>query len=240
MLPTLNLTPKLFVVTASLTILLFFSAGAYFQRYSLSCALVPFLSYQQIRDNAFAYTPISTTQQTHLKASIDSALSRIADVYGPAESTPIILVTSDAYSARKWGANETATLHRLPWQTCMIIGPQGQNTDVIAHEWMHAEIQRRVGFARFKKEIPVWFDEGAALTLDYRPPFLPQNISLTRQDIENIKNINSGAVFFSGDTMRNYQAARMAVIPMIDTKSFFENLNRISNGETFEQVFPAL
>ena len=119
----------------------------------------------------------------------------------------------------------------------MIIGPEGQNTDVIAHEWIHAEIQERVGFSRYQAEVPVWFDEGAALTLDYRTPYLPENIHLTEQDFNKVKQLKSATVFFSGDIIKNYKAARMAVIPLIHTESFFEDLERISRGETFEQVF---
>ncbi|MDZ7923630.1 MAG: hypothetical protein U5M23_06135 [Marinagarivorans sp.] len=81
-------------------------------------------------------------------------------------------------------------------ELCIIIGPQGQNVDVIAHEWLHAEIQHRVGFFRFLKEIPVWFDEGAALTLDYREPFLPENIDLPVEDVTAVKKLKSGKSFF--------------------------------------------
>lgn len=117
-----------------------------------------------------------------------------------------------------------------------MIGPKGQNIDVIAHEWLHAEIQKRVGYLRFIMEVPVWFDEGAALTLDYRDPFLPENISLDIKEIQYVKALNNGRSFFSGDIRKNYQAARLAVEPLIKEEYFFHNLERISSGESFERV----
>ncbi|MGE6116539.1 hypothetical protein ACLHZU_10615 [Aeromonas salmonicida] len=135
------------------------------------------------------------------------------------------------------GANETASMHRIPWRACMIIGPKGQNVDVIAHEWLHAEIQHRVGFFRFLKEIPVWFDEGAALTLDYRNPFLPENISLPAEDVTAVKNLKSSKSFFSNNIRQNYQASRIVVEPLIRPKQFFNDLEKIASGESFENVF---
>jgi hypothetical protein len=37
---------------------------------------------------------------------------------------------------------------------------------------VHVELRRRIGFRRYMQEaLPTWFDEGAAMYVDYRPPF---------------------------------------------------------------------
>jgi hypothetical protein len=145
--------------------------------------------------------------------------------------------TSITKLSADWGANETASMHRMPWRSCIVIGFKGQNTDVISHEWLHAEIQHRIGFIRFLTEIPVWFDEGAALTLDYRKPFLPENIDLTDVDVAAVKKLKSGRQFFSNNIRQNYQASRLAVEPLIRSEKFFEDLEKIASGESFENVF---
>ena len=62
-----------------------------------------------------------------------------------------------------------------PWgESFLVLGPDGNNADVIAHEGCHDELFARLGWWRTKREIPVWFNEGLALMVDYRfsPPDL--------------------------------------------------------------------
>lgn len=211
--------------------------GSYFQRQALACELLPVMGLQQIDDQVYIESDIASERMGDLSKQVSSASQRITDVYGTPESKPRILITSNANTAAKWGANDTASMHRLPWGSCIIVGPKGQNIDVIAHEWLHAEIQHRVGFWRFMTEIPIWFDEGAALTLDYREPYLPKNINLSDEDVLAVHSLTKGREFFAGDIRSNYQAARMAVVPIIRNENFFDDLERIAKGESFEAVF---
>lgn len=217
--------------------LLFFLIGGYFQRHALSCEALPLMgNYQKINDKVFLAPDISKKRMDELSQAIDSAIQRITDVYGTPISKPWIMITSDTVTAAKWAANETASMLRMPWCSCIIVGPDGQNADVISHELLNAEIQHRTGLWRLFKEIPVWFDEGAALTVDYREPFLPENIILQDEIIE-VEGLNRHKDFFSGNIRRNYQAARMAVIPYIRENNFYGDLERIAKGEPFEKVF---
>lgn len=211
--------------------------GAFSQRHALACEMLPILNYQRIGSDVFLRADIESERAERIREIVGSASERIEQVYGSPTSTPRMLITSNLQLAEKWGANATASMHRLPWRSCIVIGPDGENVDVIAHEWLHAEIQYRVGFIRFLDEIPVWFDEGAALTVDYRAPFLPENIDVSNAEIQNVKRLVRGKSFFSGDIKSNYQAARLAVEPLIFEDRFFDDLERISLGESFDNVF---
>jgi len=222
-------------ILISLSLLL--TASIFIKRHAFACEFLPVFGDTKLKDQVFVASDGSPGQFEGVVELLSSAANCIGEMYGRPESKPIFVFTVDAEAARRWGANETASMHRLPWGACIIIGPQGRNIDVIAHEWLHAEIQHRVGFWNFLKEIPVWFDEGAALTLDYREPFIPPNIDLPGRKINEVKHLISGRDFFSGDIRENYQAARMAVIPLINNKSFFQDLERIADGESFDAVF---
>ncbi len=228
---------KKMIVLLLIGLVLFLSSGALLLRHSLACELLPALGYPHIQAGAFAAPDLDPESLEAMHEILVSAADRISEVYGPPEARPRILVTGDVATARRWGANETASMHRLPWRSCIVVGPQGQNVDVLAHESLHAEIQHRVGFVRFFKEVPVWFDEGAALTLDYREPFLPENIDLSSEQVIGVRELARAKDFFTGNVREKYQAARMAVIPLIDTETFFEDLGRIADGENFEAVF---
>ncbi|MDP4537600.1 hypothetical protein Q3O60_15545 [Alkalimonas collagenimarina] len=211
--------------------------GGIFQRHALACDLLPLMNYQRLTSEVFLAADFAEPQAQIISELIESASERMSDVYGKPISKPRFVITADTQNAAHWGANETASMHRMPWRACVIIGPKGLNVDVIAHEWLHAEIQHRVGFFRFLKEVPVWFDEGAALTLDYREPFLPENIDLSDDVVTAVKELKSGKSFFSNNIRQNYQASRLAVEPLIRSDQFFNDLEKIASGESFENVF---
>jgi hypothetical protein len=227
---------KMAMILAVLLVLLI-SAGVFSQRQALACQVLPLLGFQQLRDQVFVANDIDSENFNGLSHLIDSAFERISETYGRPGSAPIMLITSDTDIASDWGANETASMHRLPWGACIVIGPKGQNVDVIAHEWLHAEVQYRVGFWRFAQQIPVWFDEGVALTVDYRQPFLPENIALSDNTLNAVQLLDSGREFFSGDVRAHYQAARMAVMPLLRAEDFYTDLERVAEGEPFDMVF---
>jgi hypothetical protein len=228
---------KRIIILVSVGLLLFMASGSFFMRHALACELLPVFGYSQIQGEAYAAPGFGPERFGGFQELLSAASDRIADVYGPAESRPRLVVTDDVNTARRWGANETASMHRLPWRSCIVIGPQGQNVDVLAHEGLHAEIQHRVGFWRFLRQVPVWFDEGAALTLDYRDPFLPENINLSAEQVAAVRELARAREFFNGNVRQNYQAARMSVVPLIHADTFFADLDRIAAGERFEAVF---
>lgn len=211
--------------------------GVVAKRHTLACNAPSILGYQQIREDIFAVENMPTERSTKLVESISQAYFRISKMYGEPLSKPRLIVTDDSEKATRLGSNETAVMHRSPWRSCIVIGPRGQNTDVIAHEWLHAEVEHRVGFWRFIRQIPVWFDEGLALTVDFRAPFLLENIELPQQTIQAITSKDTAKAFFSGNVRQNYQAARVAVNDLIVQSSLYQDLERIAAGESFEQVF---
>ncbi|MBY6203803.1 hypothetical protein [Halomonas denitrificans] len=181
--------------------------------------------------------PVPTAVADEVARHVDGAAARIEAVFGAPQSRPRMLVVADEQIAAAWGANATASMHRAPWGACIVLGPEGRNVDVIAHEWLHAEIQHRVGFWRFLREIPTWFDEGAALIVDHREPYRPENIELPEHVIEAVRGLDRGAAFFAGDVRTHYRAARLAVEPLVRPATFFDDLDRIGRGQAFDEVF---
>lgn len=207
------------------------------QRHALACEILPFSGMDKLQPNVYTTAEFSSEQVAALSEYVTAAVERIHTSYGATVANPRLLITGSVAMANKWGANETASMHRMPWRTCIVIGPEGQSVDVIAHEWLHAEIQTRAGLWNFLNQIPVWFDEGVALTVDFRAPFLPENIQLSEDEIMAVRELSSARDFFSGDMRHHYQAARLTVDPLIQPSSFFTQLDRIGQGEHFDTVF---
>ena len=121
------------------------------------------------------------------------------------------------------------------FRECIFLGPKGVNVDVIAHELVHAEVRHITNiFTEFTK-LPAWFIEGTGIKVDYRAPFLIENIDVSQEEVEQIKS-----VFFLSDfpntNVKYYQASLIAVEPM-NPKDMYRALQRLNNGEQFEDVF---
>lgn len=61
--------------------------------------------------------------------------------------------------------------------TIIVLGPEGQNPDVAAHEGAHAELAERTSVLLRTYRLPTWFDEGLAMQLDGREAYLAQALS---------------------------------------------------------------
>jgi len=82
-------------------------------------------------------------------------------------------------------------------RACVMIGPNGQNVDVVAHEMAHAELFLRVGWLARWLQIPTWFDEGVAMQVDYRSRY-----DLPAEKIPNagdVRALTTFSKFFSGN-----------------------------------------
>ena len=123
-----------------------------------------------------------------IKSIIEISDARIKEFWYQKLSDPIIIYCSDSIDFLKYGAPIStipAVTHLTPLGAFVVInGSLGLNTDVISHELCHAELLERVGFLNKEFEIPVWFDEGLALMLDYR---------FSDLDAMYIKAVNKGS-----------------------------------------------
>ena len=139
--------------------------------------------------------------------------------------------------AASFGSNSTGKTHLTPLGECIVLGPDGSNVDVAAHEFVHAETWYRVGWVNHLLSVPTWFNEGVALIVDYRDPFLVENIKLQQDAVDEVKSKVYGFEFFDGENEgEHYLASRLAV-DKIDHSVFYEKLAEMSSGKKFSEVF---
>lgn len=130
----------------------------------------------------------------------------------------------------------------LPGRTCIVLGPDGRNVDVFAHELVHAEIADRLGFWTRWRQLPVWFDEGAAMQVDYRSAFNPRG-SVSDADRRKIRKRISSASFFavSPDQLTvHYATAKQVVAEWLSQtgkRAFDGRLSAMQQGEPFDKVW---
>lgn len=100
-----------------------------------------------------------------LKAAIAAGEARVASFYGSYGARPALLACATEACDRKLGGRGArATAYTMPGGTIIRFSPRGLNETIIAHEFSHAELHRRIGIWRlFMGAVPAWFDEGVAV-----------------------------------------------------------------------------
>jgi hypothetical protein len=115
--------------------------------------------------------------------------------------------------------------------------------DVTAHELLHAEVAQRLGFWTRTVELPVWFDEGVAVQLDWRERYLIDCGAVGAQRIGQVRQLTTVRRFRHGDRaqiVRNYQAAKCAaaeVLAQHPPQTLYASLARLARGAHFDDVF---
>jgi hypothetical protein len=129
--------------------------------------------FERLTDSTELYVSntATTRQQAQLKAYIATARQRIRTFWGGLRGQAILIYCpqQEVYEQYCLGGEGAGCSLGTPWGTSyLVLGPDGNNSDVIAHELCHDELFARLGWWRVKRQIPQWFNEGLALMVDYR------------------------------------------------------------------------
>ena len=216
---------SLIVCIGSILVLMGFS-----QRHAFACEFIDYSNYSEIAPNIFVSSSFNLGQKENLLSTITLGKSRVNTTFGKMISNPKVVITTNESEAADFGSNAYGNALLTPLGQCIVFGPKGQNIDVIAHEYTHAEVHNRVGWLNHFLNVPIWFNEGVALLVDFRNPYLLENIYLSLKDIESVKN---NRFDFS---IGSYQASRV-LVDSIDKSSLYRNLEKLKQGQDINSVF---
>jgi hypothetical protein len=188
---------------------------------------------------------ISNNHQVHSAIQVQllsESRARIQSIFGALESKPIVVFFDDPNTFWPFKPNEYGSSNFLGSRVCVIVGAKGQNIDVTAHELMHAEIADRVGYWRRFTQLPVWFDEGLAMQVDYRPAYTLSPSESEPTKVDFVKSLQSSRDFFTlsdASLTKNYASAKVVVnqwVADVGSAAVFSRLERIRAGESFESM----
>ncbi|GAB4016393.1 hypothetical protein GCM10028808_44710 [Spirosoma migulaei] len=119
------------------------------------------------------YVHQAATSQQHkqLRQHVRTAQLRIKRFWGAQRGRAILIYCPEQADYEQYcaGGEGAGCSLGMPWgDSYLVMGPDGNNADVIAHELCHDELFTRLGWWRVKRQIPQWFNEGLALMVDYR------------------------------------------------------------------------
>jgi len=176
---------------------------------------------------------------TNQKSLIQEARDRIENKFGPMKSKPTVIFFNKQDYFWPVTLNEYGSASFLGYKSCVMIGPKGKSIDVTAHELMHVEIEHRLGYWRRWLELPIWFDEGLAMQVDYRERYnLPKGTetSYVRQ-LYTVSDFNVS----DNELLKNHYASAKSEIALwiskVGTGLVYDYLNSIKEGRSFESVW---
>lgn len=119
------------------------------------------------------YVSRATTprQRAVLLNHLQVATDRIRRFWGRSEGRAVLIYcpTQEQYAQYCSGGEGAGCSLGLPWgDSFLVLGPEGNSPDVMAHELCHDELFARLGWLTIKRQVPQWFNEGLALMVDYR------------------------------------------------------------------------
>ena len=206
-----------------------------------ACALVGVAGLHTLDDGSLTDSE-SEADRRHYMKLVSNARERIVSTFGPAESKPIVVFFNGPDGFGPFKLNRYGSMETFGSRACVMIGPKGQNLDVVSHELMHGELRYRVGSLRSFLQVPTWFDEGVAMQVDYRNRYL-----LTPQETQSsdyVKALTTTSSFLAANDealTRNYASSKQVVaswIKRVGAADLYPQLHRIKNGESFSDVFP--
>jgi len=205
-----------------------------------ACLMVGMNELHELSDGSFAESASPVDQQRYVQITRE-ARARIESTFGAVESKPILVFFDRPDGLGPFSLNAHGSTQFIGSRACVLVGPQGQNVDVVAHELMHAELHHRVGSLQRFLQVPTWFDEGVAMQVDDRPKYAlsPQ----PAQDTAYVREFTTYSSFSKGDgpaVVRNYAAAKQEVaawLAKVGRASLYSRLQRMRQGQSFAEAF---
>ncbi len=233
----------------------------------IRCAFISFSTdFRPIRKGENSIYVSQLTPLRHQQQVLDNdrrASDRIRSFWGSkhGKATLIYCHTPSQYADYCGGGDSESSAGcslGTPWgASFLVLGPEGNNPDVIAHERCHDELLARVGWWRTSRQIPQWFNEGLALMVDYRftnPQADPRQRARDfrdeweyraygRQMALSLAEIETMRGFFGGDyhhvMLAYYTGAAEVSRWMVKAgrSGPAELAKRVGEGEEFEEVY---
>jgi hypothetical protein len=206
-----------------------------------ACALIEFSGLETLPDGT-RIQPSSTDAERQAILEIQAqAKTRIENIFGAPRAQPLVVFLNNPATMFTFKSNGYGSTYFVGPRACVIIGPQGTNVDVVAHELLHAELSERVGPWRRSNEIPAWFDEGLAMQVDFRSRY-DSSEPVDATELASLRMFRSMDQFYAGndeEITRHYARSKRAVaqwLEQIGRSNLYSRLERIRAGESLDSV----
>ncbi len=220
------------------TVLLFLTVFGVGYAYAsvVRLALIEYSGFRDIGNNVYLSKSLPEGAEQKILSLLESARQRITVRYGKPVALPVTVVLGNKREQERYGLNgPPGKFLFAPWGNYLLLDFEKANIDVTAHELVHAEIVSRVGYLRRQFDIPTWFDEGAAMQVDYRKKYTYLD-PIDQGEFTRLISLDKPDKFWSGDknqNIDNYRKSKAAVAKLlkISDKNLYSMLEKIEHGD---------
>jgi|GEM_PF-1203813 len=219
-----------------------FLYAAYTSPSDIVCLFVRSAALESLPDGTLVEPSSSESERAMFLELQSQAKARIEKIFGAPRAHPIVAFFRESRTFWPLSVNNYGSSGAIGNTSCVIIGPKGQHVDVVAHELMHQELHERIGSWRMFTEVPVWFDEGVAMQVDFRPQYTLLKKAGSASNTGEIRALKSVRQFNHGndeEITRHYTFAKTEVAQWLDNVGrydLYKRFERIRAGEKFDVV----
>ena len=210
----------------------------------IRCELIHWSNMKEVSKSLYVDPDMSQPQVAQIVQMTVEAKQRVAQFYGEAQSTPIIIAGQDERAMGRYlqPGNRTATTYLYFGKAYVVLGPDGLSVDVVAHEFMHAELSKRIGGLDRQFKIPTWFDSGLAMQADNREGYSEKEFQRKTEGgklAPSLSRITSDRTFYTSDYWVNYATSKHEVnrwFKIVRKQGLADFLRRVRN-EPFADAY---
>lgn len=199
-------------------------------------ALIDYSDFRDIGAKVYLSKSLPEGAEQKILPLLENARQRVAVKYGNPVALPVTVVLGSKNEQARYGLNgPPGKFLFAPWGGYLLLDFEKANIDVTAHELVHAEIFSRVGYLRRQFEIPTWFDEGAAMQVDYRKKYTSHD-AIDQDEFAQLISLDKPAKFWGSDKNQiidNYRKSKAAVAELLIStdENLYSLLEKIRHGE---------
>ncbi|MGJ3699294.1 hypothetical protein [Variovorax sp. AFSI2.2] len=207
----------------------------------VTCLFIKSMALEPLADGTLVEPGSSELERAIFLDLQSQARVRIEKTFGTPRSRPVVAFFRDSQTFWPLKVNNYGSAGSIG-NACVIIGPKGQTVDVVAHELMHQELRERVGSWGLFAEIPIWFNEGVAMQVDFRPQYTLPKEARIRQEIAAVRGLKSVSQFNHGSDeqlTQHYAFAKAEVeqwLGNVGHHDLYPRLERVRAGDSFDAV----
>lgn len=198
--------------------------------------LIDYSDFRKVDGNVYLSNELPDDAEQKVAAMLIDARKRISALYGKSNAEPVIVALGNQVELKNYGLNDSpGKLLFTPWSSYLLLHYQMAGIDVTAHELVHAEVVDRVGYLKRQLDIPTWFDEGAAMQVDYRSKYDSVTV-IGQTEFLKLTSLDTPRKFWTRNkdqNIQNYRAAKSAVSEIFkqSDESLYSILARIHGDE---------
>jgi hypothetical protein len=192
-------------------------AGFYIKSSELfNCFFINYSNnFTEIKENLYISLDTPETLQDSIIAALDKADKRVCSFWNVNQraGNPVIIFCYSKDMLTSYSRNNFIVTYKTPLKCFIIFYRDYIDLDILSHELSHTEFCSRIGYFKNSK-IPVWFDEGLAMQVDYREEYSEEKYNELKDSATmkvDLSTISKAGEFYAGNYYYHFILAKHEV-----------------------------